>query len=128
MMVLLNAFMIYTLKNRRHHKKWIQRFGPLMLTLLAAPLILADPLRHVLNDENLVNLSMYRDDTDEENITALSVWGWLFTIIFTYSGFVCLFFGVLWNASIIQKLKVIRMRWRELREASRLQTTAVQAQ
>ena len=35
---------------------------------------------------------MYGDGS-AENVTNLSVWGWLFTIIFTYSGFICLFLG-----------------------------------
>ncbi len=85
-----------------------------------------------------------------ENVTNLTVWGWLFTIVFTYSGFICLFVGecrpvaaaliaaaclcitpftsllcvfaraaagpgVMWNASILTKLKVIRQRWRDVR-------------
>lgn len=50
-----------------------------------------------------------------ENLTNLSPIGWLFTITFTYSGFICLFVGILWNADILKKLKVIKQRWRQLR-------------
>ena len=53
MMVLVNAFMVYTLKNRRHIRPWYKKYGPLMLTLIAAPLILADVLRHLLNDYDI---------------------------------------------------------------------------
>jgi hypothetical protein len=50
MMILVNAFMVYTLKNRRHITPWHKKYGPLMLTIAAAPLILADIFRHLLND------------------------------------------------------------------------------
>eukprot|EP01004_Peranema_trichophorum_P004138 NODE_307_length_2984_cov_95.594547_g265_i0.p1 GENE.NODE_307_length_2984_cov_95.594547_g265_i0~~NODE_307_length_2984_cov_95.594547_g265_i0.p1 ORF type:complete len:770 (+),score=165.48 NODE_307_length_2984_cov_95.594547_g265_i0:178-2487(+) len=52
---------------------------------------------------------------NEENMKHLSPMGILFTIFFTYLGFVLLAFGTLWNASIIDKLKEIRETWRELR-------------
>jgi len=116
MMILVNAFMVYTLKKRRKERPRWRKYGPLACTLLAAPLVMADLLRHLLNDYNLADLSMYNSDNDEENLTNLTVYGWLFTIIFTYLGFILLFIGVLWNANILEKLKVIRTRWRELRE------------
>jgi len=118
MMILVNAFMVYTLKNRRHITPWHKKYGPLMLTIAAAPLILADIFRHLLNDYDVWDLSEYGNG-NAENVTNLTVWGWLFTIVFTYSGFICLFVGVMWNASILTKLKVIRQRWRDLQAARR---------
>lgn len=45
--------------------------------------------------------------------------GILFTICFTYLGFVCLFIGTLWNANIVKKLGEIKRKWRELRGTNR---------
>jgi len=36
----------------------------------------------------------------------------------TYVGFALLVFGSFWNANMLQKLKAIRKKWRELREGS----------
>lgn len=52
---------------------------------------------------------------DQENIHHLSFIGVLFTIIFTYSGFVMLAIGTLWNADIIKKCGELRTQWRQLR-------------
>jgi len=115
MMIIMISFMVYTLKNRRHLKSPWQRNGPLILVCIATPLILADLCRHVLNDANVVDWSEYRNDNGPENITNLSAYGWFFTIFCTYSGFICMFIGVFWNANFLQKMKVIGQRWRELR-------------
>jgi len=58
------------------------------------------------------------DCVHHETMSHLSMIGWLFTIIFTYTGFIFLASGVMWNANILKKLKVIRQTWRELREAA----------
>jgi hypothetical protein len=46
MMILVNAFMIWSLKNQRKMRP-CRKFGPLILTLLALPLVMADLSRHV---------------------------------------------------------------------------------
>jgi len=50
-----------------------------------------------------------------ENMAHLSPMGWLFTIGFTYSGFVLLAVAVMWNANIVHKLKGLKTKWRQLR-------------
>ena len=97
------------------------------------PLILADTTRHVLQDVGAWPACIKLDDgscawyssaeykageaetVQDENLTHLSTVGILFTILATYSGFVMLAVGTLWNAEILKKLGNIRDRWNELR-------------
>lgn len=173
MMVLVNGFMIHSLKHRIRRRGFKHYYGPLICTLVAAPLIMADLTRHVLSDWNVwqwcgnnldfprINQTWDNDvcfwssteyvcdvvccvpgqwnnepagtyplapldegeactcdlctPPSQENIHHLSFIGWLFTICFTYAGFIMLATGTLWNASIIKKLRAMRERWRELR-------------
>lgn len=52
---------------------------------------------------------------EQENIHHLSFIGVLFTIFFTYTGFVLLATGTLWNADILHKLAEMKKKWRLLR-------------
>ncbi len=125
--------MIYTKKQRRKLSTFWKRNGPVILVSVAIPLIMADILRHVLQDEGVWLACIKLDDgscawyssaeykageaggTNDENLTNLSTIGILFTIVCTYSGFILLAFGTLWNANIMSKLVIIRARWRQLR-------------
>ena len=51
-MITVNAVMLYTMR-RRAHMAGFQRYGPFVLTLCAAPLIMADIIRHVLQDADI---------------------------------------------------------------------------
>lgn len=97
----------------------LQRYGPFYLTLAAVPLIMADLTRHVLQDADMISLSMYRDGCPNhegfKGITCLSGVGWLFTIILTYSGFICLIVGTFWAANIVGKVKAA---WGNIRAAT----------
>jgi len=121
MMVALNGYMLYCALTKRKKLSFGQKFGPFMLTVLAAFLIMADLLRHVLQDVNIWKAgpwpgsSEYRSNCEEENVTCLSAIGWIFTIACTYSGFVLLFCGTMWNANLLAKLKQIRKQWQALR-------------
>lgn len=141
MMVLIVLYMLYSLKKRSPKMGKIQRYGPLVCVLIAVPLIMADLVRHVLQDTNIWpeceradgqtwgsncfwSSSQYHctlapphciPDKDE-NLLHLSFIGVLFTIIFTYTGFVFLMIGSFWNANIISKLRLIRKKWKELRQ------------
>lgn len=166
-----------SVKYRRFpRRKCCGTYGPLILTCIAAPLIMADLTRHVLNDNNIwqwcgnnsafprinqtwtddcfwsatqyvcdvpccvpgtwegksvgtypqVDLAPGEDcncdlctPPDQENIAHLSFIGWVFTIGCTYSGFILLAIGTLWNANITKKLKLMRKRWKELRSGIR---------
>eukprot|EP00118_Oscarella_pearsei_P000349 m.4757 g.4757 ORF g.4757 m.4757 type:complete len:103 (+) comp11233_c0_seq1:750-1058(+) len=95
----------------------------MILVLFATVFIIADPLRHVLLDTGLWPAWMpngmqgteYRHHCVHENVSCLTPVGILFTTVLTYSGFLFLAVGVLWNANIIQQCKKIGMRWKELR-------------
>lgn len=54
-MVTVNGFMCYTIKHRIRRRGFWQYYGPLMLTMLATPLVMADLTRHVFNDWNVWN-------------------------------------------------------------------------
>jgi len=119
MMLGINAYIAY--KSRTRTGPHWNKYGPLYFTSIAAVLIMSDLLRHVLQDLNIwksgpfPGSSQYRDGCTEENISCLSVLGVFFTIIATYSGFICLFIGTMWNANIHKKLKQIRKQWQTLR-------------
>eukprot|EP00946_MAST-07B_sp_MAST-7B-sp1_P000873 g873.t1 len=63
-----------------------------------------------------------------ETMSHLSFIGWLFTIFFTYTGFVCLAVGTLWNADIIKKLKDMKKKWQLLRGRRRRKTNRKNAE
>jgi len=54
-----------------------------------------------------------------EAIGYLSPVGIIFTIVFTYTGFILLAVAVMWNADIVKKFKTIGAQWKELRERAR---------
>jgi len=141
MMILVNCFIFWSLKNRSRSRGFCHYWGPLILTLCCVPLIMADLVRHVLQDTNVWPECDRAENviwdssctwasnqfkcteppsegcipTSEENMAHLSVVGIIFTICCTYSGFACLFVGTLWNADIVNKLKHIKEQWVELR-------------
>lgn len=141
MMLVVTGFMVYTLKKRDRERGFLFYYGPLILTMIATPLILADIIRHVLQDtgvwkecdraENEIwsdhctwSSSQYKCTLlpaqgcipdKNENMAHLSPMGVFFTIVLTYCGFICLMIGTLWNANICQKLREIRSQWNELR-------------
>ena len=118
-MIGVTAYVAWSAKRRKHLPTW-KKWGPTILTAVAGVLILADLVRHVLQDTNVwpadKGSAQYRPDCGKEDIACLSTVGVFFTIIFTYSGFILLALGTLWNANIMAKLKEIKKQWRELRK------------
>jgi hypothetical protein len=87
-------------------------YGPALLVSLASILIMADPIRHVLQDLNLIDAPMYKSKCHAETFSCLSIIGWFFTIFCTYFGFTLFFIGVLWNSNTFVKVVT---KWRALR-------------
>jgi len=141
MMCLVVGFIWHT-KKQRYGNCW-QINGPLILVIMAVPLIMADLVRHLLQDHDIwTECPRNKDEPPwpskctwysnqyrctlhgpsscipdkNENMAHLSPMGVLFTIVCTYTGFGLLFFGVLWNANILKKCREIRSQWRELRQ------------
>jgi len=54
--------------------------------------------------------------SNNERIACLSTIGFVFTILFTYSGFVLLAVATMWNANITEKIRKFREKWKEIRE------------
>jgi len=116
------ALYVWWHSRQRWGTHW-QKYGPTYLTILSGLLIMADLTRHVLQDTGAWPNQMgnwgseeYRSDCVDENMGCLSIVGWLFTIVATYTGFALLVVGTLWNANICDKLKDIRAEWKRLRE------------
>lgn len=113
------ALLGYTayISKRRQPGSHCHVYGPTYFVVASLPLILADPLRHVLMDYGALpdSFSMYRDDCDSETVACLSVAGVFITIVCTYLGFTLLFIGSLWSANICDKCRELRVKWSELR-------------
>ena len=88
----------------RRGRVWV-RYGPSALTGASVPLLCADPVRHVLQDEGAWTRGshMYRDGCEHADARCLSVVGWIF-LMCTYVGFACLIVGAMWNADAFGKL------------------------
>jgi len=54
--------------------------------------------------------------SNNERVACLSTIGAIFTIVFTYSGFVLLAIATMWNANITDKIRKFREKWKEIRE------------
>jgi len=94
------------------------KYGPVILVMMSLPLIMADPLRHVLQDADLwqaPSSSEYRSDCHDETFRCLSALGVFFTVVFTYMGFAFLITGTMWNANLCDKLRQIRSEWQAIR-------------
>ena len=99
-------------KRRVYNHNIFGVYGPALLISLASILIMADPMRHVLQDLNLIDAPMYKSKCHVETFSCLSIIGWLVTVFCTYFGFTLFFIGVLWNSNTL--LKIVT-QWRELR-------------
>jgi len=58
---------------------------------------------------------MYRDDCDPKGLKGflcLTAVGWIFTVLFTYTGFLLLIVGVFWSANLGQVWARVRHQLR----------------
>lgn len=102
-----------TKKKKDKKKTHWEIYGPVYFTALSVPLVMADLTRHILQDASIwpsPGSDEYRPDCTPDGIRCLSLIGWLFTIVFTWSGFLFLLLGVLWSADIHNKL---RKAWKQ---------------
>lgn len=95
----------------RRGSHW-SRYGPAYLIAASVPLVLADNMRHLLQDAGIwpsPGSDMYLPDCPHSvhgfgGLTCLTLVGWLFTIVFTYTGFGLMMVGVAWGADLHIKL------------------------
>jgi len=129
MMIGIVAYMWYNARKYRWGSPCM-KYGPTFMTATAAVLVMADLTRHVLQDQDVwpagpwPGSSQYRPGCETEDMECLSVVGWLFTVVFTYSGFAILFVATMWNAKICDKIKDFRKKWNELRTSGAQSTEA----
>jgi len=120
MMIFVVGYTAYKSMDRKG-THW-NKYGPTYFVVVASFFIMADLVRHVLQDVGWwpsgqwPGSNEYLPNCPNENMSCLSPIGWIFTVFFTYSGFFLLFVGTMWNANIIGKLKAIRQKWRLLRK------------
>lgn len=91
MMLAITAYMIYC--SRRRHGPHCFKYGPTYIMLMASVLIMADLVRHVLQDANIwpePSSRQYRPGCHDETFKCLSGIGIVFTILCTYIGFALL--------------------------------------
>jgi len=130
-MLALVVYIRYTAKYR-FGSHW-HTYGPTYMCCVAALMIMADLMRHVLQDADVwpagpwPGSSQYRAGCPEESMECLSAVGWIFTFALTYGGFAMLFIGTLWNASICKKLTEFKKKWRELQVQASAETPAAEA-
>jgi hypothetical protein len=122
MMILITAYTWYKSKDR--WGTYWDRYGPLYLVAASSFLIMADPTRHILQDLHVWKAgpewnssSMYRWHCHHETLVCLTFVGWMFELC-TYIGFIMLITGSMWNANIVDKMRELREKWRELRNQS----------
>ena len=131
-MLLVLVFMLHARRRRLRRASWLQRNGPLLMLCGAIPLILADPVRHVLQDVGAwpacvalpdgscawYSSAQYvrgqAESVQDENLANLSVIGALFLVL-TYTGFALLAVATIWNAELPAKISAVRVRWAQLR-------------
>jgi len=114
-MIVVTSYVWYRARFRENQPR-CNRWGPFIITITAAFLIMLDPTRQfVLDHVDYDPLSMYvPTGCDTETLKCLSAVGWVFTIT-TWVGFVLLMWGTMWNANLLEKLRDIRDKWREIR-------------
>eukprot|EP01083_Nonionella_stella_P092348 258497_1 len=117
MMLMVNGFIWWSARKKRGPK--CARYGPLVMTMVAAVLIMADLSRHVGQDLGWWAMPQYQPHCGSESVRCLSAIGVFFTIVCTYSGYILLAVGTMWNANICKKLRIIRRRFREIRNQRR---------
>lgn len=106
MMVVMTV--LHARSARTRYGSSLRKYGPLILTVLAALLILAEPTRTVL-----CNPSGAWQGPRKRGFSA-AVKSWFF-FLSSYVGYTALYTAVFWNANVLDKLKAIREKWKELR-------------
>lgn len=136
-------------KRSRAGKPFWRKWGPCMCLAAATVLVLADLMRHLVNDAWGLACEKLQEDSvlqvcGGSDCTALdpkfnkvcygvsvmsmyssegnlSAIGWMLTVFCTWSGFVLLVVGICWLLSLPQK---VRAQWRALRSARKIQAHA----
>ena len=123
------AFVLADAKKRRAGPP-AAKYGPFALTLAGAILIVADPVRHVLQDDGAwpprpegvpytpsfkYSNQFVGGACSAEALRCLSLVGWTITVGATWAGFSLLLLGTLWNAKFLDKLAAVRAAWVALR-------------
>jgi len=100
--IVVGMFFYTAWKSRQRKGTHWYKYGPTYLSAMATPLILLNPVDHVISDQLPDVVLHIRKDG---------------TLACTIIGFFLFGCSTLWNANIGSKLKDFRTKWRQLRDA-----------
>lgn len=119
-MVAMLTFFAYCTRTRAQlHTTHLKIYGPLYLLFVASLLILADPLRHVLQDGGVwvgPSSNAFREGCGE-GWSCLTTTGIFFCVVFTYVGFFAMFTASAWNGNLLAKCRMCAREWKDIRQA-----------
>jgi uncharacterized membrane protein len=73
-------------------------------------MVMMDLTRHVLQDNDLIHMSMYNEDG---SLTSVGIF---MTVLGTWFGYTCLFIAVFWQINFIPKLKNLYLQFKRDRQ------------
>ena len=119
MLAMLSYFAYCTRTRAQLHTTHLKIYGPLYLLFVASLLILADPLRHVLQDGGVwvgPSSNAFREGCGE-GWGCLTTTGIFFCVVFTYLGFAAMFTASAWNGNLLAKCRLCAREWKDIRQA-----------
>jgi len=108
--IMTNFIQYFYVKSSKRSGLHFIKYGPLYLSILATCLVMMDLTRHVLQDNELVHMSMYNEDG---SLTSVGIF---MTVIGTWLGYTCLFIAVFWEIKFVSKLKNLYLQFKRDRQ------------
>lgn len=105
-----NFVQYFYVKSSKRSGSHFEKYGPLYLSILAGCLVMMDLTRHVLQDNELVQMNMYNDDG---SLTSVGIF---MTVVGTWLGYTCLFIAVFWQMNFISKFKKLINQFKQDRQ------------
>jgi len=110
--IMTNFIQYFYVKSSKRSGSHFIKYGPLYLSILSTCLVMMDLTRHVLQDSELINMSMYNEDG---SLTSVGIF---MTVIGTWLGYTCLFIAVFWQINFIPKLKKLYLQFKRDRQST----------
>ena len=108
--IMTNFIQYFYVKSSKRSGPHFIKYGPLYLSILATCMVMMDLTRHVLQDNDLIHMSMYNEDG---SLTSVGIF---MTVLGTWFGYTCLFIAVFWQINFIPKLKNLYLQFKRDRQ------------
>jgi len=108
--IMTNFIQYFYVKSSKRSGSHFIKYGPLYLSILATCMVMMDLTRHVLQDNDLIHMSMYNEDG---SLTSVGIF---MTVLGTWFGYTCLFIAVFWQINFIPKLKNLYLQFKRDRQ------------